>query len=56
MYMSCVYIYIYISDDCMRIAAIIFWMRPANERRGYIVTSSLIGWPHTENDPGIVFV
>ena len=26
-------------------------MRPANERRCYIVTSSLIGWAHTQNDP-----
>ena len=25
---------------------IILWMRPANERRRYIVTSSLIGWAH----------
>ena len=29
---------------------IIFCMRPANERRRYIVTSSLIGWAHTQND------
>ena len=26
-------------------------MRPANERRRYIVTSSPIGWVHTQNDP-----
>ena len=26
-------------------------MRPANERRRYIVNSSLIGWAHTQNDP-----
>ena len=26
-------------------------MRPANERRGYIVTTSLIGWAHTYTDP-----
>ena len=26
-------------------------MRPANERQRYIVTSSLIGWTHTQNDP-----
>ena len=25
-------------------------MGPANERRRYIVTSSLIGWVHTQND------
>ena len=28
----------------------ILYMRPANERRRYIVTSSLIGWAHTQND------
>ena len=26
-------------------------MRPANERRRYIVTTSLNGWAHTETDP-----
>ena len=26
-------------------------MRPANERQCYIVTSSLIGWAHTQNTP-----
>ena len=25
-------------------------MRPANERRRYIVTTSLIGWAHIQND------
>ena len=30
---------------------IFLWMRPANGRRRYIVTSSLIGWAHTQNDP-----
>ena len=30
---------------------IILCMRPANERRCYIVTSSLIGWAHSQNDP-----
>ena len=28
---------------------IILWMRPANERRRYIVTSSLIGWTPTQH-------
>ena len=28
-------------------------MRPANERRRDIVTSSLIGWIHTQNDPWV---
>ena len=32
---------------------IILWMRPANERRRYNVTSSLIGWAHTQNNPWI---
>ena len=30
---------------------IILCMRPANERRCYIVTSSLVGWAHAQNDP-----
>ena len=30
---------------------IILCMRPANERRRYIVKSPLIGWTHTQNDP-----
>ena len=30
---------------------IISWMRPANERRRYNITSSHIGWAHTQNDP-----
>ena len=33
------------------IARIILCMRPANERRRYNVTSSLIGWAHAQNDP-----
>ena len=32
---------------------IILWMRPANERGCYIVTSSLFGWAHTQNDPWV---
>ena len=32
-------------------AGIILYMLPANERRRYIVTSSVIGWAHTQNDP-----
>ena len=32
---------------------IILCMRPANERRRYYVTSSLIGWVHAQNDPWI---
>ena len=30
---------------------IILYMRPANDRQCYIVTSSVIGWAHTLNDP-----
>ena len=29
-------------------------MRPANERRRYIVTSSLIDWAHTQTDPTVI--
>ena len=36
--------------DCSA-AGIVLCMHPANERRRYIVTSSLIGWAHTQNDP-----
>ena len=41
-------------DMCLHFnnyAGIILCMRPANERRRYNVTSSLIGWAHTQNDP-----
>ena len=30
---------------------IILWTRPANKSRRYIVTLSLIGWGHSQNDP-----
>ena len=30
---------------------VILCMHPANKRRRYIVTSPLIGWAHTQNDP-----
>ena len=33
------------------LSGIILCMRPANERWCYIVTSSLIGWAHTQNEP-----
>ena len=35
-------------------SGIILYMRPANERRRYILTSSLIGWAHTQNDPCLI--
>ena len=34
-----------------RTAGFILCMRPANERRRYIITSSLISLPHAQNDP-----
>ena len=34
-----------------RQSGIILCVCPANGRRRYIVTSSLIGWAHTQNDP-----
>ena len=36
-----------------RVTGIILAMGSANERRRYIVTSSLIGWAHTQNDPWV---
>ena len=33
------------------VPGIILCMRPANEKRRYIVIFSLIGWVHTQNDP-----
>ena len=38
----------------LTLSGIILWMRPANERRRYIVTSSLISWAHTQNGPCII--
>ena len=32
------------------------WMRTANERRRYDVTSSPIGWAHTQHDPWCVLI
>ena len=37
-----------IFDSC---TGFILCMHPSNERRRYIVTLSLIGWAHTQNDP-----
>ena len=34
----------------------ILCMRPANERRRYIVASSPVSWAHTQNDPWISFL
>ena len=33
-----------------RSTGIVLWMHPANERRRDIVTSSFIGWTHTQNN------
>ena len=37
--------------QCTPTSGITLCIRPANERRRYIVTSSLIGWTHTQIDP-----
>ena len=37
-------------------AGVISCMNPANEQCCYIITSSLIGWAHTQNDPCICHV
>ena len=36
------------------LSGIILCMHPANERRRYNVTSPLIGWLHTQNNPCII--
>ena len=41
------------SQKMLQISGIILCMRPANERRRYNVTSSPIGWAHSQNDPWI---
>ena len=38
------------STGTMLASGIILCVRPANERRRYIVTWSLTGWAHTQND------
>ena len=40
-----------ISEIYYTFSGIILGAGPANERRRYIVTSSLIDWAHTQNDP-----
>ena len=35
---------------------VILYMRPINERRRYIVTSSLIGWVHTQNWARLIYI
>ena len=46
--------------DCpeqqVTLSGITLCMRLANERRRYNVASSPIGWPHTQNDPGIMHI
>ena len=39
------------SQTLRDMAGIILCMRPANKRWRHSVTPSLIGWPHTQNDP-----
>ena len=47
------YLCLYNITACNRYTGIILCMRPASERRRYNVTSSLIGWAHSQNDPWI---
>ena len=35
----------------LRCTGITLWMHPANEKRRYVVMSSLIRWAHTQNKP-----
>ena len=39
------------AEQAINDPGIVLYMRPANERRRYNVTSSLNGWAHTQNDP-----
>ena len=45
------FIYTAIVISVLYAAGTILCMRPANERWRYILTSSLIGWMYTQNDP-----
>ena len=40
--------------DARLLSGIILWMHPANERRHYIVTSTILGWANSQNDPFII--
>ena len=40
-----------IATYCACIPGLILGLRPANERRRYKVTPSLIGWAQTKNEP-----
>ena len=40
-----------LDDPILYDPGLILCMRPDNGRRRYIVTSSLIGWAHTQNEP-----
>ena len=44
------------THDIMLYPGISLPMRPANERCGYIVTTSLIGWEHISTDPCIPLI
>ena len=45
---------LFCSGSITAYSGIILSMRPANERRRYNVTSSLIGWAHSQNYPRFV--
>ena len=45
----------YLLKGLFMCVGIILGMGSANERRCYIVMSSLIGWAHTQNDPCVWF-
>ena len=50
-FISLIKIMCYVHVRNVVIAGMVLCMCPANERWRYIVTSSLIGWAHTRNDP-----
>ena len=53
-FLFCVWVYNISHEICAQLSGIILRMHPANERWRCIVTSSLIGWAHTQNDPWVL--
>ena len=48
------YLYVQYTPCDIHHAEIILCVCPANERQWYIVTSSLIGWAHTQKIPAMI--
>ena len=50
---SCVKAQLFVQEMDTVFLSFVFEVRPANERRRFIVISSLIGWAFKQNDPCI---